>query len=125
MGVPIHVLYSKPGKPCVVSFGQEAHGIICEFIIAAAADAGSMQSSPVQIQGSAQTRHTSICPEQDMMEDGNDGGVGWGMEGHMSPARTTRPRDEEDEGLYGGQMQLDEEEVPPTQQERFQGIFDS
>ena len=53
-----------------------------------------------------------------------DAGVGWGDDGGMSPARTTRTRDEE-EDLYGEQMQVDEEEeVPPTQQERYHGIFD-
>lgn len=54
-----------------------------------------------------------------------DDGVGWGMERGMSPARTTRTRDEE-EDLYGEPMQVEEEEeeVPPTQQERYQGIFD-
>jgi hypothetical protein len=53
-----------------------------------------------------------------MMVD--EDGVGWGMDGGMSPTRTTM-RDEED--LYGEPTQEDEE-VPPTQQERYQGIFD-
>jgi hypothetical protein len=46
------------------------------------------------------------------------------MEGEMSPARTTRTEDNE---ISGEPMQLEEEEeeeIPPTQQERYQGIFD-
>jgi len=55
----------------------------------------------------------------------DDAGIGWGDDGVMSPARSTRTRDEqEEEDLYGEQMQVDEEEVPPTQQERYQGLFD-
>jgi hypothetical protein len=55
----------------------------------------------------------------------NQDGIGWGSERGMSPARTAQTRDQE-EDLYRGQMDLDdeEEEVPPTQQERYQGIFD-
>ena len=51
---------------------------------------------------------------------GDEDGVGWGMDGGMSPARTTMATDED---LYGEPM-LEDEEVPPTQQERYQGIFD-
>ena len=56
----------------------------------------------------------------------DDAGIGWGDNGGMSPARTTRTREEEDEDLYGEAMPADEEEdeVPPTQQERYHGIFD-
>lgn len=57
-----------------------------------------------------------------------DEGVGWGDDGQMSPARTARSAFavQEEEDLYGDQgMQMDEEEeVPPTQQERYYGIFD-
>jgi hypothetical protein len=48
LSVPIHVMYSRPGKPFVVSFGREPAGIICEFIIAAATEAGSSHSSNVE-----------------------------------------------------------------------------
>ena len=55
----------------------------------------------------------------------DDTGIGWGDSGGMSPARTTRTREEEDEDLYGEPMPVDdEEEVPPTPQERYHGIFD-
>jgi len=63
----------------------------------------------------------------------DEGAVGWGDDRQMSPARTARsglPAEEEEEDLYGDQgqgMQMDEEEeeeVPPTQQERYYGIFD-
>jgi hypothetical protein len=57
-----------------------------------------------------------------------DEGVGWGEDRLMSPARTARsvPAVEEEEDLYGDQdVQMEEEEeVPPTQQERYHGIFD-
>jgi hypothetical protein len=56
----------------------------------------------------------------------NDAGLGWGVDRPMSPARTSRTRDEE-EDIYGEPMQMDEEEeeIPPTQQERYQGIFET
>lgn len=106
-------------------------GIICEFVIAAASE-GSSQSSSVQIRSSALSeqpvRQPSTQFEEDPYEDsGFDlAGVGWGRERGMSPARTTGIRDEEgEEDLYGDPMQGVEDEVPPTQQERYQGIFDS
>lgn len=56
----------------------------------------------------------------------NQDGIGWGSERAMTPARTSRTRQEEEEDLCMEQMHLEEEEeeVPPTQQERYQGIFD-
>jgi hypothetical protein len=122
--VPIEVLYSKPGKPCVVSFGRETPGITCEFIIATAAEPGSAQASGVPIQPNSQTRARSVQREEDETNNEEDAGVGWGVEGAMSPARTAKTRDEEDEDLYGERMgEEEDEEVPPTQQERYQGIF--
>jgi hypothetical protein len=127
LGVPIHVLYSKPGKPCIVSFGREDLGVACEFVIAAAAELNSTQSSSVETRWSnARSRQTSVRATEEPMVIDNQDGIGWGSERGMSPARTARTRDEE-EDLYGGQMRLEEEEEeegPPTQQERYQGIFD-
>jgi len=80
---------------------------VCEFVIAAAAEVGSTQNTPQRPQF-----------EQESMAD--EDRVGWGMDGGMSPARTTMTRDED---LYDEPM-LEDEEVPPTQQERYQGIFD-
>ena len=120
-------MYSRPGKPCVVSFGREQQGIICEFIIAAAAEAGSSQASVPTQWNTAQVRQPSVQNGESVTLGAEDAGIGWGDDGGMSPARTTRTRDEqeeEEEDLYGEQMQVDEEEVPPTQQERYQGIFD-
>jgi hypothetical protein len=50
----------------------------------------------------------------------------WDMQKAMSPARSSRMREEE-EDIYGEPMQMEEEEeeVPPTQQERYQGIFET
>ena len=97
---------------------------MCEFIIAAASEAGSSQSSVPTQWNTTQVRQPSVNIGESMTHDAEDAGVGWGDEGVMSPARTTRGRDEE-EDLYGDQMQGDEEEeVPATQQERYQGIFD-
>jgi hypothetical protein len=60
-----------------------------------------------------------------MVDDDDNGSVGWGMTREMSPARTARTRDESDD-LYGEPMRIEEEEeVPPTQQERYQGIFET
>ena len=119
-------MYSRPGKPCVVSFGREQQGIICEFIIAAAAEAGSSQASVPPQWNTTQARQPSVQNGESMTLGADDAGIGWGDDGVMSPARSTRTRDEqEEEDLYGEQMQVDEEEeVPPTQQERYQGIFD-
>lgn len=91
-------------------------GIACEFVIAAAAEVSSAQSSRWNTPQQS-VRYQS--EQQEVMVD--EDGVGWGMDGGMSPARTTMTRDEED--LYGEPME-EEEEVPPTQQERYQGIFD-
>jgi hypothetical protein len=126
LGVPIHVLYSKPGKPCIVSFSREDLGVACEFVIAAAAELNSTQSSSVETRWSnARSRQTSARATEEPMAVDNQDGIGWGSERGMSPARTARTR-EEDEDLYRGQMHLEEEEeeVPPTQQERYHGIFD-
>ena len=129
LGVPVHVIYSRPGKPCVVSFGREQQGIRCEFIIAAAAEAGSSQASMSPQWNATQIRQPPVRNGESMTLGADATGIGWGSDGGMSPARTTRTRDEEpqqEEDLYGEQMQVDEEEeeVPPTQQERYQGIFD-
>jgi hypothetical protein len=119
-------MYSRPGKPFIISFGREPAGIICEFIIAAATEAGSSHSSNIETRWEMQTRQSSVQREKNTTESGGDGAVGWGVERGMSPARTMRTRDEEEEDLYGEPMHLDdEEEVPPTQQERYQGIFDN
>ena len=91
-------------------------GIACEFVIAAAAEVSSAQSSRWNTPQQS-VRYQS--EQQEVMVD--EDGVGWGMDGGMSPARTTMTRDKED--LYGEPMEEDEE-VPPTQQERYQGIFD-
>jgi hypothetical protein len=129
LGVPIRVLYSKPGKPCIVSFAREDLGVACEFVIAAAVELNSTQSSSVETRWSnARSRQTSARTTEEPMAVDNQDGVGWGSERGMSPARTAQPREEE-EDLYQAQMHLDEEEeeeeeVPPTQQERYQGIFD-
>ena len=93
-------------------------------MIAAAAEATSTQSSNFEWNTPVRqpfVRQTSVHAENTMEE-----GVGWGTDNGMSPARTTRTRDEE-EDLYGEPMQVEEEEeeeVPPTQQERYQGIFE-
>lgn len=127
LGVPIHVLYSKPGKPCIVSFAREDLGVTCEFVIAAAAELNSTQSSSIDTRWSnARSRQMSARATEEPMAVDNQDGIGWGSERAMSPARTARTRQEE-EDLYGEQMHLEpdqEEEVPPTQQERYQGIFD-
>jgi hypothetical protein len=68
------------------------------------------------------TREPSL--QRDNRRNNGDISMGWGADGGMTPARTTREEEEEDD-LYGDPMQVDEEEeVPPTQQERYQGIFD-
>jgi hypothetical protein len=124
--VPILVLYSKPGKPCIVSFAREDLGVTCEFVIAAAAELNSTESSSVETRWSnSRLQQTSARATEEPMAVDNDEGIAWGVERGMSPARTAYTRGEE-EDLYGAQMQLieEEEQVPPTQQERYQGIFD-
>lgn len=63
--------------------------------------------------------------EERMVVD-EEAAMGWGDDRGMSPARSSRIRQNGDEDLYGESMHLEEEEeeVPPTQQERYQGIFD-
>ena len=127
----MEVLYSKPGKPCCVTFDRETLGIACEFIIAVASE-GLSQSPSVQMLSNTpagqQMRQPSAQSEEQDYDNGFDeAGVGWGMEMGMSPARTTEVRKGDgDDDLYDEPMQeVEEEEVPPTQQERYQGIFDS
>ena len=121
-------MYSRPGKPCIVSFAREDLGVVCEFVIAAATELNSTQSSSLDARSTnnAQSRQISTrATEEPMMVDNQDA-IGWGSERAISPARTSRTREEDEEDLYGEQMHLEEEEeeVPPTQQERYQGIFD-
>jgi len=121
-------MYSRPGKPCIVSFAREDLGVVCEFVIAAATELNSTQSSSLdtRLTNNAQSRQISTrATEEPMMVDNQDA-IGWGSERAISPARTSRTREEDEEDLYGEQMHLEEEEeeVPPTQQERYQGIFD-
>jgi len=128
-------MYSKPGKPCIVSFAREDLGVVCEFVIAAATELNSTQSSSLdtRLTNNAQSRQTSahateeamMVDDQEMMVDNQDG-IGWGSERAISPARTSHAREEDEEDLYGEQIhrEEEEEEVPPTQQERYQGIFD-
>jgi hypothetical protein len=131
--VPVNVAYSTPGKPLLINFECDSPGICCEFIIATTSDSGSAQSSGIQTrwttqsrQQSVQSRQPSVQNEERMMMDEEDTGLGWGVERAMSPARTSRTREEEEEDLYGDPMRVEdeEEEVPPTQQERYQGIFE-
>jgi hypothetical protein len=127
LGVPVQARYSTPGQPFVINLDRKGEGITCEFIIATTAESGTTQSSGVQTLWNTQIRHPSMQREHEgeermMVEE--EATIGWGNDRDMSPARTSRvPQDEED--LYGESMHLDEdEEVPPTQQERYQGIFD-
>ena len=140
----MHAMYSNPGKPLVIAVDKEQSGISCEFIIATMSDSGSSESSSVPTRWNTQSRQTSVQRqssvqtkpsaqtqnsahrEDSMAVDDEDGNVSWGVEREMSPARSSRPREEE-EDLYGEPMQTeeDDEEIPPTQQERYQGIFET
>jgi len=125
LGVPVQASYSTPGKPFVISAERDTSGISCEFIIATTSESGSTQSSGVTTRWNTQVRQPSVQKEERVTVDEEEATVGWGAERGMSPARTSRTRDEEEEDLYGDPMQMEEEEeVPPTQQERYQGIFD-
>ena len=114
-------------------------------MIATSGDGGSSQSSGVQTRWTTQIRQPSLQQQQrediprrqqqpaagipDGGEMAVDEGVGWGEDRLMSPARTARSVpavEQEEEDLYGDQdVQMEEEEeVPPTQQERYHGIFD-
>lgn len=134
LGVSAQVCYSSAGKPLIVSLERQSPGISCEFVIATSGEGGRSsrsQSPSVQTILSARIREDSLAQrarqmsvqeEQGRGED-EEIGVGWSGSGQMSPARTTS-RLEED--LYGDPRGMDgeEEEIPPTQQERYQGIFD-
>lgn len=130
LGVAARVFYSSPGKPFIVALERESPGISCEFVIATSGEAGRSQSPSVQTRLSAQIRQPSLpqqsrqpSVQQDERRGDEEVGVGWNASGQMSPARTTSNGLEVD--LYGDQMVMDgEEEIPPTQQERYQGIFD-
>ena len=131
LGVEARVFYSSAGKPFIVALERERPGISCEFVIATSGEAGESQSPSVQTRLSAQIRQPSLpqqqSRQQSVQEDERRGdeevGVGWSASGQMSPARTTSNHLEVD--LFGDQMVMDgDEEIPPTQQERYQGIFD-
>ena len=126
LGVSVRVLYSIPGKPCGVIFERDSLGISCEFVIAAAAEISSTESSGVR---SPSFPQMPSIDTQDRKEDAQPAGVTWGGERQISPAQSIRPpqtEDEEEGGFVGDGLQMDydeEEEIPPTQQERYQGIF--
>ena len=135
LGVSAQVFYSSAGKPLIVSLERQSPGISCEFVIATSGEgarSSRSQSPSVQTILSARIREDSLAQrarqrsvqeEQGRGED-EEMGVGWSGSGQMSPARTTRSGLEED--FYGDPRGMDgeEEEIPPTQQERYQGIFD-
>jgi hypothetical protein len=133
LGVSAQVFYSSAGKPLIVSLERQRPGISCEFVIATSGEGGRSsrsQSPSVQTRLSARIREDSLAQrarQMSVQEEQGRGdeemGVGWSGSGQMSPARTTRSGLEED--LYGDPRGMDgEEEIPPTQQERYQGIFD-
>ena len=125
--MPVQAFYSTPGQPFLISLDRVAEGISCEFILSTIPDAGASQSSGMQTLWNTQIRQPSMQRDQqtnDRMVVDEEATVGWGDERGMSPARTSRTRQDEEEDLYGDTMQMEEdEEVPPTQQERYQGIF--
>jgi hypothetical protein len=133
-------MYSTPGKPFVISVDKESSGISCEFIIATISDGGTTESSSIPTRWNGHSRQSSIqrqfsVPSGSSLQKGtpvreeqmtmdNDSQIGWGIDREMSPARTSRPLEDE-EDLYGEIMHVDQadEEIPPTQQVRYQGIF--
>lgn len=128
LGVPVQAFYSTPGQPFVINLDRKVDGITCEFVIATSAESGASQLSGVQTLLDTQIRRPSIQrdhqSEERMMVD-EDMTMGWGDDRGMSPARSSRTRQNGEEDLFGEPMHLEEEEeVPPTQQERYQGIFD-
>jgi hypothetical protein len=106
-------------------------GISCEFIVATASDSRSRDNSVL-----TKWSHTSsvrgTTPASRGITPTRGESVGWGEMGGMSPAREAKMSVLEEEDIYrdeesgfGDVMEVDEgEEVPPTQQERYQGIFD-
>lgn len=128
--MPLLVSYSRPGKPCVVTFERESQGIECEFVMATITEIGSRETSTVPTRAGSQVqppRSREVSMVIDGHGDGHGNGqedeMGWGAGGTMSPARSPERYDDED--IYGEPMQEDvQEEVPPTQQERYQGLFD-
>jgi hypothetical protein len=131
LGVSAHAFYSTARKPFIIALQRENPGISCEFVIATSGEAGASQSPSVQTRLSAQIRQPSLqqqTPRNPVQEDETrveeeEIAVRWSASRQMSPARTAGNGLEED--LYGDQMTMDEEEeILPTQQERYQGIFD-
>ena len=129
LGVEARVFYSSAGKPFIVALERERPGISCEFVIATSGEAGGSQPPSVQTRLSAQIRQPSLPQQQSRQQSVQEDerrvevGVGWSASGQMSPARTTS--NDLEVGLFGDQMVMDgDEEIPPTQQERYQGIFD-
>ena len=136
-------MYSNPGKPFIISVDKEPSGIRCEFLIATVSDGGPSVTSSIPTKWNTQSRQGSIARqasvqreqsiqkqapvqrEEPMMVD-NDSNIGWGVDREMSPARSAKPIEDE-EDIYGEPMQMDQddEEIPPTQQERYQGIFEA
>jgi hypothetical protein len=133
-------MYSSPGKPFIISVEKETPGISCEFIIATMSDGGSTDSSSVPTRWNTQPRQASVQRQSSAQREQSVLGqtpaqreepmvldtvadVRWGLDREVSPARGTI---EEEGDLYGEPIQMeDDEEIPPTQQDRYQGIFDS
>jgi len=110
----------------VITFERESQGIECEFVMATITEVGSRETSTVPTRAGSQVQ-PARSREVSIVIDGHGNGqedeIGWGAGGTMSPARSPDRYDDED--IYGEPMQEDmEEEVPPTQQERYQGLFD-
>ena len=118
LNVPIHIMYSTPGQPFLVSMVRESPGISCEFVIATMSDSAASESS-VPTRLSSQSQPPPVHEQPEMVEDVG-GSLGWGEQEGMSPAKGV------DDDVYGEQMIMDdgEDEVPPTQQETYHGIFD-
>src|SRR5271154_4682737 len=97
LNTPIHVKCSRPGKPCVVSFGSEQQGILCEFIIAAADNTGPSQASVPAQWNTTHVRQPSVQNGRSMILSAEDAGIGWGLDGGTIRARSMSTRDEQEE----------------------------